>query len=82
MLELELQANGDKDVTATAAQVWADKSGGSLVEGVLLGTAGGGDPTSYAAEFVQLANWVDGSLDIYRVSGDLRKGVPALHFIP
>lgn len=67
MLELELQVTGQATEAAAVQQLLAEKE--IPTQSVLLATAGGGDPASYASELSRLQAWADGSLDSYRVSG-------------
>jgi transcription initiation factor TFIID subunit 5 len=65
VMQLELESRGA--AAAPPAEAWAGaEGGGTLVEGLLLGAAAGGDPAAFAEEFGRLAAWVDGSLDAYR----------------
>lgn len=66
VLELELQVTEQGAQAAAVEKLLSEKE--VPLEDVLLATAGGGDPSSYASELSKLQNWVDGSLDTYRAS--------------
>lgn len=65
VLELELQVTEQGTQAAAVEKLLGDKE--VPLEYVLLGTAGRGEPSSYASELSKLQIWVDSSLDTYRV---------------
>jgi len=72
VLELELAAKGQEHGAAAITSVLGDV-GDVSVEGVLLATAGDGDPAAYVTEYSKLHTWVDRSLDIYRVRRSMQE---------
>lgn len=55
--------------TEAAEQLWLHNKNDALNK-VLLATAGQGDPASYASQYAQFEDWVDGSLDAFRVRNE------------
>lgn len=66
---MELQVTGQAAQAAAVEQLLEDKE--VPLQNVVLATAGGGDPTTYANELFKLQTWVDGSLDAYRVRASI-----------